>query len=246
MSWTSLALNINYQIFFMIPVFVIWLIRRATRRSRQKPLGINLLTRAMRIFILVIILLLTITGHAQTRRLSYQILRNGSRVGSLNFCETTRNGTDYLKMESDIQARLIFTFTAHASEEAVYSNGILLRSFICRKLNGHERVNKEHLARNNQYIIHDGKNTKVVKQFPITYSMLSMYLTEPENIGRVYSDNFQTFLNIQKLDRHKYKITLPDGNYNFYSYHAGVLNEIEIHHNLYSATIVLSNNEFAL
>jgi hypothetical protein len=230
----------------MIPVFIIWLIRRARQRKPegrgQTPPSVKLLTRATGIFILIIILLLSMTGHAQTRRLSYQILRNGNRVGHLNFFETTRDGADYLKMESDVQTRFIFTFTAHASEEAVYSNGILLRSSIYRTLNGHERVNREHVAHNSEYIIRDGKNTEVGKQFPITYSMLSMYLREPENIGSVYSDNFQTFLNIQKLDRHKYKIALPDGNYNFYSYQAGVLNEIEIHHNLYSATIVLSNN----
>ncbi len=40
----------------------------------------------------------------------------------------------------------------------------------------------------------------------------------------------------------KYKITLPEGNYNYYRYKDGVLQEIEIHHSFYSANILLVNN----
>jgi len=71
--------------------------------------------------------------------------------------------------------------------------------------------------------------------------MLSLYSREPENISQVYSDNFQSFIAIQKTDKHKYKITLPDGNYNYCYYKNGVLNLVEVHHSLYSANIVLIN-----
>jgi hypothetical protein len=60
------------------------------------------------------------------------------------------------------------------------------------------------------------------------------------NLSSVYSDNFEAYLAIQKIDVHKYKISLPDGNYNYYCYKDGVLNTIEIHHTFYSANIVLT------
>ena len=72
--------------------------------------------------------------------------------------------------------------------------------------------------------------------------MLSLYSKEPENIGKAYSVNFESFLTIQKVDVHKYKITLPDGSYNYYCYKDGLLNIIEVHHGLYSANIVLVNH----
>ena len=132
---------------------------------------------------------------------NYQILRNGNKVGSLHFSETATGDMDYLKMESDVKTRFIFTFTAHANEEAVYYNGVLLRSSIYRQLNGNEKVNKQHQARDNrQYIIHKGKGSEVTKNYPITYNMLSLYSKEPENINRVYSDNFETFIAIQKTE----------------------------------------------
>jgi hypothetical protein len=233
----------------MIPVLIIWLLRRYKQRrhSAQKVQGDfrNLrrqLPSITAVLLAALMLLITVMSHAQDRQFKYQIVRNGNKVGTLDFSETTNGGMDYLKMESDVRTRFIFTFTAHASEEAVYRNGVLLHSSIYRKLNGNEKVNKQHLAQNSQYIIRAGKNTGINKNYPITYNMLSLYSKEPENVSRVYSDNFEAFLSIQKVEGHKYKITLPDGNYNYYCYKEGVLNLVEIHHSLYSANIILTNN----
>ena len=232
----------------MLPVFIIWLIRRYRqnpKRSKNIPVALRKIKKQLSgieaILLLIIVLLVALKSDAQNRSLNYQILRNGNKVGSLHFSETATGGMDYLKMESDVKTRFIFSFTAYANEEAVYYNGVLLRSSIYRKLNGNEKANKQHQADNRQYIIHKGKNSEVTKNYPITYNMLSLYSKEPENINQVYSDNFETFIAIQKTDVHKYKIELPDGNYNYYYYKNGVLNQVEIHHTLYSANIVLTN-----
>ena len=194
------------------------------------------------ILLLVILLIFSTNSYSQNKTFNYQIIRNGDKVGSLLFSETSTGDLDYLKMESDVKTRLIFTFTAHASEEAVYNNGILLRSSIYRRLNGTEKANKQHEATGNrQYLIRTGKTSEFTKTYPITYNMLSLYSKEPENISKVYSDNFQTFLAIEKAASHKYKITLPDGNYNYYYYKNGILNLVEVHHSFYSANIILTN-----
>ena len=232
----------------MIPVIIIWLIRRYRQNQKKaKASSIDFKkTKKQSPAILAILLLIAILVgatriYAQNKSLSYQIIRNGSKVGTLRFSENTSAGMDYLKMQSDVKTRFIFTFTAHANEEAVYFNGVLLRSSIYRQLNGTEKANKQHQANNGEYIIHKGKDIEVVKNFPITYNMLSLYSKEPENVSKVYSDNFETFLAIQQPEPHKYKITLPDGNYNYYYYKNGVLNQVEVHHSLYSANIILVN-----
>jgi len=230
----------------MIPVIILWLIRRY--RKNRKGHGVTppdfknqkKLTRIAGIVIFVL-LLGAIKVSSQNKSLNYQIIRNGNKVGTLRFSETIAAGMDYLKMQSDVRTRFIFTFNAHANEEAVYCNGVLLKSSIYRQLNGSEKANKQHQAGNGEYIIHKGSDVEVKKGFPITYSMLSLYSKEPEDVGKVYSDNFETFIAIQQPEPHKYKITLPDGNYNYYYYKNGVLNEIEVHHSLYSANIVLTN-----
>lgn len=232
----------------MIPVIIIWLIRRYRQNQKKaKASSIDFKkTKKQSPAILAILLLIAILvpatkTHAQNKSLSYQIIRNGSKVGTLRFSENTSAGMDYLKMQTDVKTRFIFTFTAHANEEAVYYNGVLLRSSIYRQLNGNEKANKQHEANNGEYIIHKGKDIEVLKNFPITYNMLSLYSKEPENVSKVYSDNFESFLAIQQPEPHKYKITLPDGNYNYYYYKNGVLNQVEVHHSLYSANIILVN-----
>lgn len=230
----------------MLPVIIIWLIRRyRSNQKRNKNLTRNSKKIKKQIFgvpgLFLVILLTTSTAHSQNKSFTYQIIRNGSKVGTLHFSETNSAGTDYLKMESDVKTKFIFTFKAHANEEATYVNGVLLRSSIYRELNGTEKANKQHQADNRQYVIHNGRDLTVIKNYPITYNMLSLYSKEPENISVVYSDNFETFIAIQRTDAHKYKITLPDGNYNYYYYKNGVLNQVEVHHSLYSANIILTN-----
>jgi len=230
----------------MLPALIFWLIQRYRRNlHKQKNSGVALNKLKKQLFRITPILLLTLfvfslVSHSQNRSLNYKILRNGSKVGTLRFTESSSGNTNYLQLESDVKTRFILSFTAHAKEEAVYSNGILLHSSIYRKLNGTEKANKQHQAENNRYVIHAGENVVLSKIYPITYSMLSLYTREPVNLSSVYSDNFEAYLAIQKIDVHKYKISLPDGNYNYYCYKDGVLNTIEIHHTFYSANIVLT------
>ena len=232
----------------MIPVLIIWLIKHYRENNKGKMAGVapkiakKYLPFVAAILLLIILLIFSTNSYSQNKKFNYQIIRNGDKVGSLLFSETSTDDLDYLKMESDVKTRLIFTFTAHASEEAVYNNGILLRSSIYRRLNGTEKANKQHEATGNrQYLIRTGKTSEFTKTYPITYNMLSLYSKEPENISKVYSDNFQTFLAIEKAASHKYKITLPDGNYNYYYYKNGILNLVEVHHTFYSANIILTN-----
>jgi len=232
----------------MIPVLIIWLIKHYRENNKGKMAGVapkiakKYLPFVAAILLLIILLIFSTNSYSQNKTFNYQIIRNGDKVGSLLFSETSTGDLDYLKMESDVKTRLIFTFTAHASEEAVYNNGILLRSSIYRRLNGTEKANKQHeVTGNRQYLIRTGKTSEFTKTYPITYNMLSLYSKEPENISKVYSDNFQTFLAIEKAASHKYKITLPDGNYNYYYYKNGILNLVEVHHTFYSANIILTN-----
>jgi hypothetical protein len=232
----------------MLPLFIIWLISRYRHPGKKAPAPPEVfkkfsgsLPRYISIAIITILLLLAFNGHSQTRSLNYQVIRNGSKVGSLQFTQSTVAGMHYLKMESEVKIKFIFTFTVNVKEEAVYSNGVLLRSSIYRQMNGSEKANKQLQAGNNQYILHAGKNSEVKKNYPITYNMLSLYSMEPLGVDKVYSDSFETFVAIQKAGEHRYKISLPDGNYNYYYYKQGILYLVEVHHSLYSANIVLAN-----
>ena len=231
----------------MISALIFWLIRRYRRNHANKNSGIDLKKIKNQLFriaciLILVILFFSLKSHSQNRLLNYKILRNGNKVGTVRFTESNSGNMNYLQTESEVKTKFIFSFNAHAKEEAVYSNGVLQHSSIYRKLNGNEKANKQHQVENNRYLIHAGTRASISKVYPITYNMLCLYSKEPVNITAVYSDNSETFLTIQKMEAHKYKITLPEGNYNYYRYKDGVLQEIEIHHSFYSANILLVNN----
>jgi hypothetical protein len=114
-------------------------------------------------------------------------------------------------------------------------------SSIYRKMNGNVKADKKTKANGNSYVVYKGSKTETLNNYPIRYNMLSVYVLEPVGISRVYSDNFQQYVDIQQLAEHHYKIKFPDGNWNEYFYANGVCAKIFIHHSMYSATIELKS-----
>ena len=189
---------------------------------------------------LLVVFLVTMTSiNAQQKKLEYYIKRNGDVVGNIHFIQGIVGNRTVLTMESEVNTRFIFNFKAKAKEEVIYDNGIMTWSSIFRKLNGNVKVDKKTKANGSAYTVYKGSKTETLNNYPIRYNMLSVYIIEPLNITKVYSDNFQQLINIQKIADHYYKIKFPDGNYNEYFYTNGVCSKIEIHHSLYSATIEL-------
>jgi hypothetical protein len=189
---------------------------------------------------LLVVLLTAMTNiNAQQKKLEYNIKRNGDVVGNIHFIHGIVGNRTVLTMESEVNTRFIFNFKAKAKEEVIYDNGIMTWSSIFRKLNGNVKVDKKTKANGNAYTVYKGSKTETLNNYPIRYNMLSVYIIEPVNITKVYSDNFQQQVDIQKIADHHYKIKFPDGNYNEYFYTNGVCSKIEIHHSMYSATIEL-------
>ena len=188
-----------------------------------------------------ILLSIAINTQAQQKNYEYKIKRNGDEVGIIHFTQGVAGNRTVLTMESEVNTRFIFNFKAKAKEEAIYDNGIMTWSSIYRKLNGNIKVDKKTKANGTAYTIYKGNKTETFSNYPIRYNMLSVYISEPVNISKVYSDNFQRHIDIQKLADHHYKIKFPDGNYNEYYYTNGVCSKVEIHHSLCRATIELKS-----
>jgi hypothetical protein len=190
---------------------------------------------------LIVLLSLAISSNAQEQKLEYNIKRNGDIVGNIHFIQRVTGSRTVLTMESEVNTRFIFNFKAKAKEETIYDNGIMTWSSIFRKLNGNVKADKKTKAVGNAYTIYKENKTETLNNYPIRYNMLSVYLTEPLNVSKVYSDNFQQQMAIQKIAAHHYKIKFPDGNYNEYYYTNGICSKVEIHHSMYRATIELKS-----
>ena len=229
----------------MIPLLIICIIRKYRSLGNRKYfflwLGYRIGYYSLRVITIAgVLLLFSITLKAQNKQATYSILRNGIVAGQLKFQQVVKNDSTWIKTESEIKAGFLFTITAFSREETIYKNGILLYSSIYRKTNGSEKANKQTRLRGNEYYITSREKTEVVRDYPIRNNLLSMYCYEPKLINSVYSDFFQQYVPVEKVGESKYKISFPNGNYNYYYYKDGVCIIVEVQASMYFVVLVLN------
>ncbi|WP_183561793.1 DUF6134 family protein [Mucilaginibacter sp. SP1R1] len=225
----------------MIPALLIWLFKKylapALKHKNITPLTLlNPLTKAA-----TLLALLCFSGSlmAQEQLVKYNVLHSGKIVGHLDLYQK-RNGDDlYLKMISEVKMRFIMSIQVNINEESVFQGGKLISSRISRNVNGKEKASRQTRAFGDSYqTLADGKSGQVNQKL-ISTNLMLLYCREPDNNAQIYSDNFQQFLQVKQISQHVYRIDLPDGNYNYYSYTNGVCSKVDIHHSLYSIQIQL-------
>ena len=200
---------------------------------------------AANILIKNILILLFIMGlyypsaNAQERKLMYDVMRNGKIIGNISFVEFISGQKKFISMTSDVKTRYIFAFSDNTSETAGYEDGIMMYSSFYQKQTGSGTTNKSTIASGKYYKLTNDGESKLIPLNPITYNMLLLYTTVPESITKVYSASFQKLLDINKIADNKYRLTMPDGKYNYYTYKNGVCTKVEIVRTLVSLQFVL-------
>jgi hypothetical protein len=230
----------------MLPVIIFLLLRRYHRmQNGAAPEWIEKLKRRLPLVTRIIILILTyliivpVVANSQSQKLQYCIIRNGKSIGMIHLSQSTTGSGTEIKLESEIKFSFLFSFTAASREECKYENGILQYSLFNRRVNGHENANKVTTICNASYHVTGKDHEKVLECFPIRYCLLCMFCNEPTSISKVYSHNLEQFLDVEKLEPNKYKVTMPDGNYNYYTYKNGLCTNVDIHHGIYRVQFVL-------
>jgi hypothetical protein len=180
---------------------------------------------------------------AQDKKLSYKIIQGGNEVGYLSLLKKDSAGVTKLNMESSAQKRIIFLISIYEKQTCLFKNGTVTFSNVYRKVNGSVKTNKSLLNNGNGYeVCCNGKKEKI-NLANIHYNQLSLYYEEPVHYNQIYSDQFECMLNIEKLKSNNYKIQLPDGNTNYYTYTNGILSSIKLKHTFFSAEFILTHSE---
>lgn len=225
----------------MIPTILFFFLRNYRRRNPQGAQRLEkfLFKGGKIIAFVVFFLAITQLALAQSRQLDYVIKRKGNEVGTLSILQQSSGNRTIYKMKSEVKTRMILMFTAKGQEEAVYENGVLVSSWVYRKMNGNEKSNKRLQLSGSSYVVSKGSKTEPLPVPAIKYNMLRLYTQEPVNISTVYSDNFQEYVDIKRMGHQHYRIRFPDDNYSDYFYRNGICVKVEVHHSLYNASIEL-------
>ena len=207
----------------MLIAFIIWL----TKRYGIMP------------FFVVMLLLFPINSIAQDALANYTILYNGKIIGAMQLNQKIAGDNVFLKLSSQVQTRFLFEVNVNTLDQSHFKAGKLLSSSVNRKVNGKEKPCKQTKWINDNYQLLTGSKQNYLRE-PIYYNMSLLYIQEPVHINTVYSDSFQQFLAIKKIAQNKYRIDLPDGNYNEYFFKNGICSQVWVHHTLYTIEMKLN------
>jgi hypothetical protein len=185
-------------------------------------------------------------ANAQERKLQYDVMRNGKIIGNINFVEMVQGQKKFISMTSDVKTKYIFSFTDNTTETAAYDAGVMLYSSFYQNQTGSAIDNKTTIAAGKFYKLSDDGKTQMLELDPIRYNMLLLYTDMPENINKVYSANFQKHLDIKKIEENKYRLTMPDGKHNYYTYKNGLCTKVEIVRSLFTLQFVLREKVVAM
>jgi hypothetical protein len=191
------------------------------------------------IFTLVVLLLLvSIVLTAQKQVRNYKVIRKGDEIGWMSVEKQTDSNTTTITMGTEVRAKFLFTFSSAAKEISQFHDGKLQHSYYYRKTNGNVKADRHTHLVGNSYEVADKEKTKLTI-LPVTYNTLCMYFQEPVNLKKVYSDNNQCFLDIEKVADGGYKIVSPDDTSNTFYYTGGICYKVKIDHSFYTAELML-------
>jgi len=178
-------------------------------------------------------------SQAQERKFIYDVIRSGKVIGEISFVELTQGQKKFLSLTSNVETTVLFTVTDHTAETAAYDKGVMVYSSFYQKQTGSDVVDKKTIVSGRSYKLTDGDESKLVSLPPIRYSTLLLYTNVPKNINKVYSANFQQLVDIKKISEDKYRLLLPNGKYNDYTYKNGMCTRVEIVRSMGTVQFVL-------
>jgi hypothetical protein len=189
--------------------------------------------------ILLLLTVIAVMNSPAQKKLAYDVIKNGNIIGNINFVEFTKDQKKFQSLTSSIESRFIFSFSDHIAETAAYDNGVMIYSSFYRNQDGSEKTDKKTIAAGDCYELLEGGALKSITCNPIRYNTLLLFNNIPENINKVYSGNYQKLLEIKKVKANQYRLSLPDGNYNYYTYTDGVCSRVDIERTYFKLQFIL-------
>jgi hypothetical protein len=176
---------------------------------------------------------------AQERKFVYDVIRNGKVIGEINLVEMSQGKKKFLSMNSNVETTVIISIKDHTAETAGFDKGIMVYSSFYQKQTGSDEVKKTTTVSGKKYKATDNGESKLINLPPVRYNTLMLYSTAPKNIIKVFSGNFQKMLDIKKMGENKYRLLMPDGKFNDYTYANGICSKVEIIRSLGTLQFVL-------
>ena len=194
----------------------------------------------------VIILLILLFSHfysvAQEKILQYDVTRNGNVIGFLKITEKTKGNIVFLELKSEVKTKqLLFSYSSSVTEDVIFEDGIMIYSFYYKRENG-KKTSVEAKKTGGYFNIIDNGNVSLAHYKSVRNNTLQLYCNSPGLDTEAFSNHFQQFLDLKKVAENRYRLTLPNGNCNYYHYKNGVCDQVDIERTFFTIHFLLRKN----
>jgi hypothetical protein len=183
--------------------------------------GLTYVASSVAFMSLLFLLVSSLVSPSESDQLKYDVVRNNKVIGYLNSVKTERNNTIEYILETNVAFDILFELKIYSRISGIFSNGQLTDGKIIRTVNGKDKANARFLWVRDKYFIQENKKTREFKD-KIFYTTACLMHREPINMTKIFSENFQRFIDVTETEPHHYTLHLPDGNKNFYIYENGI------------------------
>lgn len=166
--------------------------------------------------------------HAQVEKQVFRIVHNNKNIGVLYAKKNLLDDKIIYSNRTEINTRILTKIQVDYNYKVIYKNDSLFNANVLILLNEKEKTNTYTDTDENVYIFHENDKEKNRIKETITYSTVNLIFEEPENITKVYAEEYGTFHYLKKICSHLYEKTNHKGKTSSYKYKSGKLLEAEI------------------
>ena len=205
----------------------------------------HFLKTAAKVLLPLLLCLMLLKASGQQSTFEYEVIRNNKVIGQTVVTAIKKPGKVTYKVAAEINVSFIKDFKAITEEETVFENGVMVSSFFSRSLNGEVKGKRNTRLIDSEYQIAEGGKSSMHNLGKINLTISSLYLNEPINTKRIYSDNHKQWLKLTEIKLHSYRLDLPDGNHTLYHFENGICVRIDIYQTFFTARLVMINKDQA-
>jgi len=170
---------------------------------------------------------------------SYEIIVASKKVGSLRVSQTEKGDKQIIKAQTDAEVSILWKHHVKKTNwELHFEDDVLIKSSTISHFNGDLEDSVMLQYHQPKYVGYLHPDQRIVIDRPIVITTSNLYYREPLKIDSVFSERFLAWCKLELVSENKYKLILPDGTMNSYTYSSGILKEIYVDRPWFNIKIV--------
>ncbi len=174
-------------------------------------------------------LVLTSFGPSATvETFNYEVLLDGTPIGTYSVSRTDVNGTSNYRIETNTAAGLIRREEYRSVMLSSFKQSKMMFSELKTWLNQKLEFDLSLKWNGEQYVKREGDRLEDLGHELVTYSSACVYFSEPKDRSTLFYEKYGRELDVVPLGTQRYMVTLPDACKEQYTYHNGKVVQVEL------------------